>query len=88
MSRVIWIVLDSVGIGALPDAEKFGDSKDVSTLGNIFKEYPNYSAHINMLLLNYKICYIVYLASAFCNSTSTSFLGCFSFISLLTFLSI
>lgn len=41
MSRVIWIVIDSVGIGALPDAEKFGDSKDVSTLGNIFKEYPD-----------------------------------------------
>ncbi|UWD48008.1 phosphopentomutase [Clostridioides difficile] len=40
MSRVIWIVIDSVGIGALPDAENFGDSKDVSTLGNIFKEYP------------------------------------------------
>ncbi|MCC0637235.1 phosphopentomutase [Clostridioides sp. ES-S-0001-02] len=39
MSRVIWIVIDSVGIGALPDAENFGDSKDVSTLGNIFKEY-------------------------------------------------
>ncbi len=32
MSRVIWIVIDSVGIGALPDAENFGDSKDVSTL--------------------------------------------------------
>lgn len=41
MSRVIWIVIDSVGIGALPDAEKFVDSKDVSTLGNIFKEYPD-----------------------------------------------
>ncbi|WLD27422.1 Phosphopentomutase [Clostridioides difficile] len=41
MSRVIWIVIDSVGIGALPDAENFGDSKDVSTLGNIFKEYPD-----------------------------------------------
>lgn len=24
--RVIWIILDSVGIGALPDAERFGDS--------------------------------------------------------------
>ncbi len=41
MSRVIWIVIDSVGIGALPDAENFGDSKDVSTLGNIFREYPD-----------------------------------------------
>ena len=39
MSRVIWIVIDSVGIGALPDAEKFGDSKVVSNVGTIFKEY-------------------------------------------------
>ncbi|EGT2198855.1 TPA: phosphopentomutase [Clostridioides difficile] len=41
MSRVIWIVIDSVGIGALPDAENFGDSKDVNTLGNIFKKHPD-----------------------------------------------
>ena len=34
--RVIWIILDSVGIGELPDAEKFGD-KGVDTLGNIFR---------------------------------------------------
>lgn len=26
MGRVIWIVLDSVGMGALPDAERFGDA--------------------------------------------------------------
>ncbi|MCM1308811.1 MAG: phosphopentomutase [Butyrivibrio sp.] len=26
MARVIWIVLDGVGMGALPDAEKFGDA--------------------------------------------------------------
>lgn len=32
--RVILFVLDSVGIGALPDAEKFGDS-GVNTLGHI-----------------------------------------------------
>ena len=25
IKRVIWIVLDSVGIGELPDADKFGD---------------------------------------------------------------
>lgn len=34
--RVIWIILDSVGIGELPDAEKFGD-KGADTLGNIFR---------------------------------------------------
>ena len=32
--RVIWIILDSVGIGELPDAAKFGDV-GVNTLGNI-----------------------------------------------------
>ncbi len=34
--RVIWIILDSVGIGALPDAERFGDV-GADTLGNIVK---------------------------------------------------
>jgi len=38
MSRVVWIVIDSVGIGALPDSEKFGDT-GVNTIGNIVKEY-------------------------------------------------
>lgn len=32
--RVILVVLDSVGIGALPDADKYGDEKS-NTLGNI-----------------------------------------------------
>lgn len=32
--RVIWIVLDSVGIGAMPDAAEFGDEGS-DTLGNI-----------------------------------------------------
>jgi phosphopentomutase len=33
--RVIWIVLDSVGIGAMPDAANFGDPPGADTLGNI-----------------------------------------------------
>ena len=33
--RVIWIVLDSVGIGAMPDARQFGDPPGGDTLGNI-----------------------------------------------------
>lgn len=33
-SRIIVLVMDSVGIGAAPDAEKFGDT-DAHTLGNI-----------------------------------------------------
>ena len=32
--RVFVIVMDSLGIGAMPDAEKFGDV-DVDTLGHI-----------------------------------------------------
>ena len=35
--RVILIVLDSVGIGAQPDAAAFGDV-GAHTLGNIFKK--------------------------------------------------
>lgn len=34
IDRVIWIVLDSVGMGALPDAEKYGDVGS-NTIGNI-----------------------------------------------------
>ncbi|HWC97856.1 MAG TPA: phosphopentomutase [Candidatus Sulfopaludibacter sp.] len=33
--RVIWIVLDSVGVGAMPDAAAFGDPPGGDTLGNI-----------------------------------------------------
>jgi len=33
--RVIWIVLDSVGIGAMPDAAAFHDPPGADTLGNI-----------------------------------------------------
>ena len=35
--RVIWIVLDSVGIGAMPDAADFGDAGS-DTLGNIARQ--------------------------------------------------
>lgn len=34
MKRVFWVVLDSVGAGALPDAEKYGDA-GANTLGHI-----------------------------------------------------
>src|SRR5580658_2340631 len=33
--RTIWIVLDSVGIGAMPDAAAYGDPPHADTLGNI-----------------------------------------------------
>jgi phosphopentomutase len=43
-NRVIWIVLDSVGIGAMPDADAYGDEGS-DTLGNIARrlklELPN-----------------------------------------------
>ncbi len=40
MKRVILIVLDSVGIGELPDAHLYGDN-GADTLGNIALNYPN-----------------------------------------------
>lgn len=39
MNRVILIVLDSVGIGALPDAPQYGDA-GCNTLGHIAEHYP------------------------------------------------
>ncbi|NLM12671.1 MAG: phosphopentomutase [Epulopiscium sp.] len=36
IDRVIWIILDSVGMGELPDADKFGDQGS-NTIGNISK---------------------------------------------------
>ena len=45
--RVIWIVLDSVGIGAMPDAAEYGDPPGADTLGNIARirglKLPNFA---------------------------------------------
>lgn len=38
--RVTWIVLDSVGIGAMPDAPAYGDPAGADTLGNIARRRP------------------------------------------------
>ncbi len=38
--RVIWVVLDSVGIGAMPDAPDYGDPPGSDTLGNIARRRP------------------------------------------------
>ena len=38
--RVIWIVLDSAGIGEEPDADKFGDVGS-DTFGHILAAYPD-----------------------------------------------
>ena len=37
--RIVWIVLDSVGIGAMPDAAAYGDEGS-DTLGNIARQRP------------------------------------------------
>src|SRR5436305_8361218 len=37
--RVVWIVLDSVGIGAMPDAAAYGDGGS-NTLGNLARVRP------------------------------------------------
>ncbi len=41
-NRVILIVMDSVGAGALPDAHKYGD-EGAHTINHIFQEYPDMS---------------------------------------------
>jgi len=51
MSRVIWIVLDSVGMGEAPDAEKFGD-KGCNTIGHIMEKHPDLKIP-NMVKLGY-----------------------------------
>ena len=38
-NRVVWIVLDSVGIGEMPDADEYGD-RGSDTLGNIANQRP------------------------------------------------
>ncbi len=51
MSRVIWIVLDSVGMGEAPDAADFDDC-GANTIGHIMEQYPD--LHIpNMRRLGY-----------------------------------
>ena len=37
MKRVIIVVIDSMGIGAMPDCEAFGDVKECNTLANVCK---------------------------------------------------
>ena len=41
-NRVILIVMDSVGAGALPDAGRYGD-EGADTLGHIYSRYPGLS---------------------------------------------
>ena len=49
-TRVIWIVLDSVGVGAMPDAASdFGDDPASDTLGNIDRQRPLHLPHLQAL---------------------------------------
>ncbi|QEH69452.1 phosphopentomutase [Cellulosilyticum sp. WCF-2] len=49
MKRAIWIVLDSVGMGAMPDSKQYGDG-DVNTIAHVYE-------HCNGLELNHMISY-------------------------------
>lgn len=51
MKRVIWIILDSVGMGALPDADKFGD-KGSNTIAHTWQACGGLNIP-NMLKLGY-----------------------------------
>lgn len=39
-SRIVWVVLDSVGIGAMPDFAAYHDEPGADTLGNIARQRP------------------------------------------------
>lgn len=69
--RVIWIVLDSAGIGEEPDADKFGDVGS-DTFGHIIKSYPEVD-FINMGRLGlYKID-----GTSFKNAKTHEIIGCY-----------
>lgn len=48
MRRFIFLMLDGVGVGALPDADKYGD-KDSDTLGNLCRTIPLNLPHLETL---------------------------------------
>ena len=48
MARIVTIVLDSGGVGALPDADRYGDAPGANTLGNVARrvgglQLPNFA---------------------------------------------
>ena len=48
MKRVIWIVLDSVGMGELPDADRFGDV-GANTIASAAQAVPDFDLpHMRM----------------------------------------
>jgi len=55
--RVTWIVLDSVGIGEMPDAAAYGDSGS-DTLGNIARKRTLHLPNLEQLRLGSPNCRI------------------------------
>ena len=49
VKRLYVIVLDSFGVGALPDAAEFGDGSDVHTLRSIMKSPSYVTPHLEWL---------------------------------------
>ncbi len=47
--RVTWIVLDSVGVGAMPDAASYGDPAGGDTLGNVARSRNTTPGHWEMV---------------------------------------
>ena len=46
IKRVIWIILDSVGMGAMPDADKYGDAGS-NTIANVYKSWRTSYSQLN-----------------------------------------
>lgn len=69
--RVIWFVLDSAGVGAEPDADKFGDVGS-DTFGHILKTYPETDFKNMRRLGLYKI-----EGTSFKDEEKTEIIGCY-----------
>jgi phosphopentomutase len=52
IERMILIVLDSLGVGAMPDFQAFGDPPGANTLGNVARQYPLFIPHFIRLGLS------------------------------------
>lgn len=70
--RVIWVVIDSVGIGEEPDADKYGDVGS-DTLGHIMSHYKDANFK-NMCSLGLKA---IDGTSIYDESTKSSVIGCY-----------
>lgn len=76
MKRVILIVIDSVGVGELPDAERFGDI-GASTIGSVVKSNPGIKLPNMMRLGLGKIDGLDYLAEYHSEFEGSQVIGCY-----------